>query len=378
MKNFGAYIRENARWLAVILFAALVMTATMLLNEIPAHEIGYGMLLCAFVALAAVCIGYARHCESFRQLDELRKNIAVVQNVMKAPEYMYETYYQDCIQALVQEKDRIRNELVSRQQDMTAYYSMWVHQIKTPIAALKMLTDEELDAYLAADDMSFSSVKENDIRVTNCRQKQNELFRIEQYVDMALQYMRLGAEANDFVFENVMLDEVIKLSIHKYARQFIHKQLRLTYTPQDVMAVTDKKWLGFVIDQLLSNAVKYTKQGGVTIRVCRAERPGSPENGGDGERSAVCAHCYDKEEAYEENARIVIEDTGIGIRAEDLPRVCEKGYTGYNGHADKYSTGIGLYLCQAILDKLGHPFLITSEQGKGTKVEIITVQPAKQ
>ena len=67
----------------------------------------------------------------------------------------------------------------------------------------------------------------------------------------------------------------------------------------------------------------------------------------------------------------MIEDTGIGIRAEDLPRVCEKGYTGYNGHADKYSTGIGLYLCRSILDKLGHPFRITSEQGNGTKVEIV-------
>ncbi len=360
MKNFRAYIRENAGWLAVILFVALVTTATMLLNGIPAHEIGYGMLLCAFAAVAAVCIGYARHCESFRQLDELRKNITVVQNVMKAPEYMYETYYQDCIHALVREKDRMQNALISRQQDMAAYYSMWVHQIKTPIAALKMLIDEELNTYLAAGDME-SSTTENDNYVTNCRQKQNELFRIEQYADMALQYIRLEAETNDFVFENVMLDEVIKPSIHKYARQFIHKQLRLTYTPQDIMAVTDKKWLGFVIDQLLSNAVKYTRQGGVTICVCRTGQPGSHENTGDGEITAG-------------GVRIVIEDTGIGIRAEDLPRVCEKGYTGYNGHADKYSTGIGLYLCKAILDKLGHSFSITSEQGKGTKVEIVATE----
>lgn len=348
MLNFRTYLRENSGWLTVNWFLALVMTATMLLNGIPAQEIGYGMLLCVFVTVAAAVLGFGRHRESLRQLEEMRQNITVVQKVMKVPEYLYETYYQDSIHVLVKEKDRIQNELTAQQQDLTEYYSMWVHQIKTPIAALKILIDEEMSACLETDD-----IQENDIHVIKFRQMQNELFRIEQYADMALQYTRLGAETNDFVFEHVMLDEVIRPSIHKYARQFIQKQLRLSYAPCELMAVTDKKWLGFVLDQLLSNAVKYTKQGGVTIRVC-----------GD-------KHLFDKTEPSGESVRIIIEDTGIGIHAEDLPRVCEKGYTGYNGHADKYSTGIGLYLCRSILDKLGHSFQITSEQGRGTRVEIV-------
>lgn len=366
MIDFRIYLRENSGWLTVNLFLALVMTATMLLNGIPAHEIGYGMLLCVFVTVAAAVLGFGRHCESLRQLKEMRKNIAVVQNEMKMPEYLYETYYQDCINVLVKEKDRIQNERISRQQDLTAYYSMWVHQIKTPIAALKLLIDEEISAFLELEE-----ALQDDMRVIKCRQMQNELFRIEQYADMALQYTRLGAETNDFVFENVMLDEVIKSSVHKFARQFIQKQLRLSYTPQQLMAVTDKKWLGFVLDQLLSNAVKYTRQGGVTIRVCSAGQPCSEPD----EKKAVHGHCDDATQAfcdaYDERVRIIIEDTGIGIRAEDLPRVCEKGYTGYNGHADQYSTGIGLYLCQSILEKLGHSFHITSAQGKGTKAEIV-------
>ncbi|MDE7184028.1 MAG: sensor histidine kinase [Lachnospiraceae bacterium] len=367
MKDFRVYIRENSGWLTVNLFLALVMTATMLLNGIPAYEIGYGMLLCVFVTVAAAVIGFGRHRESIRQLKEMRKNIAVVQNEMKVPEYLYETYYQDCINVLVQEKDRVKNELMTRQQDMTAYYSMWVHQIKTPIAALKLLIDEEVSTYLEAD-----HTEENDIYVINSRQMQSELFRIEQYVDMALQYIRLGAGTNDFVFERVMLDEVIKTSIHKYAKQFIQKQLRLVYTPQELVAVTDKKWLGFVIDQLLSNAVKYTKQGSVTIRVCGAIQPCDCAGCDNAEKTAGQNHWNDERAVtYENSVRLVIEDTGIGIRAEDLPRVCEKGYTGYNGHADKYSTGIGLYLCRSILDKLGHRFHIASEQGNGTKVEIV-------
>ena len=349
MRNFKVYIMENIRWLAVILCIALMMTGTMLLNGIPFQEIGYGMLLCAFVTVIAVFAGYGSHRDSFWQLEQMQKNIATAPDEMKAPEYLYERQYQECIRRIAQEKDRIQNEMRNHQQDLSAYYSMWVHQIKTPIAALKLLIDEEMTAYLDADD-----INENDIYVTNIRQKQNELFRIEQYVDMALQYTRLGAQTNDFVIERVLVDDVIKPSIHKYAMQFINKQLRLTYVPQDISAVTDKKWLGFVVDQLLSNAVKYTKKGGVTIQVIHNNPPFllKPAN-------------------LDESTHIIIEDTGIGISAEDLPRVCEKGYTGYNGHADKYSTGIGLYLCKAILDKLGHQFVLTSEKGKGTRAEIV-------
>ncbi len=366
MNHFKVYIRENIGWLAVILFIALVMTATMLLNGIPVREIGYGMLLCIFVTVAAAVIGFSRHCESLCLLNELRKNIAVISNYIKEPEYLYEEYYQDCILVLVQEKDKIQNEMRNRQQDLTAYYSMWVHQIKTPIAAMKLLLDEEINLVLEADE-----IEENDMRVINAREKQNQLFRIEQYVDMALQYTRLGAETNDFVLQNISLDEAIRPSIHKYAKLFIHKQLRLTYDPQRITAVSDKKWLGFVMDQLLSNAVKYTRQGGVTIRVCRITQAQKVNLETGVEKEKELKHWYEKEVPAEERVRIIVEDTGIGIRAEDLPRVCEKGYTGYNGHADRHSTGIGLYLCQAILRRLGHQLQITSEQGKGTKVEII-------
>ena len=116
------------------------------------------------------------------------------------------------------EKNQLQNEMLNRQKDLSEYYSMWVHQIKTPIAALKLLLDETMAAYFDAEER-----EENDICVIKEQQKQYELFRIEQYVDMALQYTRLGAETNDFVFWNVILDEVIKPSIHKYAKLFIHK-----------------------------------------------------------------------------------------------------------------------------------------------------------
>lgn len=342
IKYLKRYIGERIGWLAVILCIAAMMAGTMFFNGVPATEIGYGLALCAFVTAVVVFTGYGRHWESLCKLEQMRENITVLSNEMKAPEYLYEEQYQDCIRALAQEKDRLRNEMRNRQQDRSAYYSMWVHQIKTPIAALKLLIDEDLETCFETAD----ETEENDTRVRKEQQKQQELFRIEQYADMALQYTRLGAESNDFVLERVVLDKVIKRSVRKYAKQFIHKRLRLCYEPQEIAAVTDRKWLGFVLDQLLSNAVKYTREGSVTVRV-------------------FCA----VEDA--QSVHIIIEDTGIGIRAEDLPRVCEMGYTGYNGHADRYSTGIGLYLCKAILDKLGHMLLVASEEGTGTQVEIV-------
>lgn len=341
MKNFIEYIKENIKWLSIILCIALTAAVTMLLNEIPFAEIAYGMLLCLFITAVTIAVGYGRHRVGFRQLERMQENITVEQDDMKTPEYMYERQYQNCIRILAKENNRIRNEMLNRQQDLTEYYSMWVHQVKTPIAALKLLIDEDLSVCLESD-----GIEENDANVINERQKQNELFRIEEYVDMALQYTRLGAKTNDFVIERILLDEVIKNSIHKYAKQFIYKKLRLNYEAKDIMAVTDKKWLGFVIDQLLSNAVKYTKQGGITIKL--EQNAGEPGEG----------------------ASVIIEDTGIGISAGDLPRICEKGYTGYNGHSDKHSTGIGLYLCKEILDKLGHEICVTSEVGNGTRVEI--------
>ena len=171
---------------------------------------------------------------------------------------------------------------------------------------------------------------------------EDELFRIEEYVSMALQYQRVSSTENDFVLEKVSVDGVIRDTIKKYAKIMIRRHIGINYSGTGQEVYTDGKWLAFMLEQILSNAIKYTPHGVVTI------------------------------ETAEEKDRffITIKDTGIGIKAEDLPRVFEKGYTGYNGHADKKATGIGLYLCRQMADKLGHTIRMESEIGKGTKVWI--------
>ena len=192
---------------------------------------------------------------------------------------------------------------------MTDYYTMWAHQIKTPIFALRLLLQE--------------SPEEN-------KEKLSELFKIEQYVEMVLGYLRTEDMSSDLKLSRCSLDRIIRDQIHKYAGIFVSKKLTLTYESISQDVLTDEKWLGFVIGQILSNALKYTRTGG--------------------------------------NLTLVIEDTGIGIRAEDIPRIFEKGYTGVNGRDDNRATGIGLYLSNKIMRKLGHRLYITSMEGKGTKV----------
>lgn len=242
---------------------------------------------------------------------------------------------------------------------------MWVHQIKTPISAMKLLLEaerEELGQLICDDEQSQchigdmtggnigaaglnAALKQQAVLTElsdNVASFEDELFRIEEYVSMALQYQRVSSTENDFVLEKVSVDGVIRDTIKKYAKIMIRRHIGINYSGTGQEIYTDGKWLAFMLEQILSNAIKYTPHGVVTI------------------------------ETAEEKDRffITIKDTGIGIKAEDLPRVFEKGYTGYNGHADKKATGIGLYLCRQMADKLGHTIRMESEIGKGTKVWI--------
>ena len=166
-----------------------------------------------------------------------------------------------------------------------------------------------------------------------------ELLKIEQYVDMVLGYLRLDSESTDYVLRDTDLDGLLRQAVRKFARMFILKKITLDFRETGRTVLTDGKWLSFVVEQVLSNALKYTPAGG-RIRIY-----------GDGET-------------------LVIADSGIGIRPEDLPRVFEKGFTGYNGREDKKSTGIGLYLCRRVMDRLNHGISIVSRPGQGTLVRL--------
>lgn len=303
------------------------------------QDVVYAAVLDAILLLITVLVGFFRYSSKVKALSNALKRLVEEQAQLPEAADDVEILYHRLLENQSIARSESESSAAIRQSQMGDYYSMWVHQIKTPISAMKLLLEaerEELGQLMCDDEQSQCLLSDN------MDSFEDELFRIEEYVSMALQYQRVSSTENDFVLEKVSVDGVIRDTIKKYAKIMIRRHIGMNYSGTAQEVYTDGKWLAFMLEQILSNAIKYTPQGVVTI------------------------------ETAEEKYRffITIKDTGIGIKAEDLPRVFEKGYTGYNGHADKKATGIGLYLCRQMADKLGHTIRMESEIGKGTKVWI--------
>lgn len=288
------YILEKRQVLLAVALGLLIYSLVLLLYQIPLEAAGYGILLVFIAEFVWLLSGFGRFRKKQKLLRQLAGERAKDFYLRDLPESEdpKEEAYQDLIESLLKEKNRKEAEAAEKLRDMEEYYTLWVHQIKTPIAAMSLLLQEE-------------DTPENG-------ELSMELFRIEQYVEMVLQYLRLDSPDHDLAFRSVDVDDCVRQAVRKYARSFIRKKIALDFQETGIEIVSDEKWLVFVLEQLLSNALKYTKKG--TIRI------------------------------YGGNGFLYIEDTGIGIAPEDLPRIFEKGYTGYNGRRDKKSTGIGLYL----------------------------------
>ena len=318
MEILKSYLKKNIKvYILFVVFIAIFFVMFYLYN-LPLEALIYTGSFCFLAALIASISDYANYKESYKKLNFLEQNILNdLEDLPKSLDIRID-YYHKIIEKLYEELEKLTQENRQKNTDMVDYYSMWVHQIKTPIAAMNFLLDnEEVDQKIL----------------------QQELFKIERYVEMVLTYIRLDSISSDYVITKINLDEVVKESVKKYATIFINKKIKLNYVSHETMVISDKKWLSFAFEQILGNSVKYTSTSGeITIETC--------EN------------------------KLIIEDNGMGIKEEDLPRIFEKGFTGFNGRYEKKSSGLGLYLCKKTLDKLGHHIEISSKVGEGTRIEI--------
>lgn len=319
------YMRDRAAMFGCLLICYGTLFLIGYLYDIPFEKTRYiaefsgaGVFLCLLVDIL-------KYAERWKELKRCIATSDTYPGMFYTVPGDLEALYRSMIAKMRQEKEELIFEDQKRYTEMIDYYGMWVHQIKTPIAAMRILVQSGMDR------------EENEENQKLFRQLQMELFKTEQYVEMVLSYLKIGDIAKDMVLERCDLGKVVRQAVKKYSRLFILQKLSLEMGEIAEIVLTDEKWLSFVVEQILSNALKYTKSGSVSIYL-------------------------------EQEGVLVIKDTGIGISAEDLPRIMEKGYTGYNGRIDKRSTGIGLYLCKKVMDKLHHQLRIDSEDGKGTKV----------
>lgn len=316
---FLSYIRINLKTLLIFLLFTAVFGAMSYVYGMPAEAVGYALLLCFAASAVVAGAGFVRFRTKHKRLVQLAEEVSYTISNMPVPSTLLENDYCEAIKNLSASKKQLASKLTGQYTALIDYYTMWAHQIKTPIAAMRLV------------------LSDNDTETA--KELREELQKTEQYVEMALMYLRLDAGAEDYVIRECSLDSIIKQAVKKYASQFIRKKIRLEYEPVEYAVLTDEKWLQFVIEQIVSNSLKYTRQGYVAITL-------------------------------EEGDILCISDSGIGIDEADIPRVFEKGFTGLNGRSDKKATGIGLYLCRRILVSLGHRIWISSSAGIGTEVRI--------
>ena len=318
MKELCDFLREKRQLLFFLLFFEGVLCLIYGLYGLPWGPAGYTCLVTAVVTLGFLMAGFFRWERKRRQLLILKRQAEQSLETADLPkaETPLEKIYQEIIRD--QEKRCQREQKESREKLVRSreYYTRWSHQIKTPIAAMELLLQEE---------------------PADVRALKRELLKTSQYVEMALSYQRMEGDGNDLVIQRYELRPVVMQAVKKVSPLLIHKHISFSAGDLSGEVLTDEKWLVFVLEQLLTNASKYTKEGG-SVRIGK------------------------------ENGLLVLRDTGIGIRPEDLPRIFEWGYTGYNGRLDKRSTGVGLALVKQVMEMLGNKIEIRSVLGEGTEV----------
>ncbi|MDO4490031.1 MAG: sensor histidine kinase [Lachnospiraceae bacterium] len=275
----------------------------------------YCAVLLLFLVGAAIVLDSMKERRRAEDRSRLLTSPVTGWSSMKEPENLEEQDYQEMVRQLGRFTEELHTAFDNEQQDTLDYYTAWVHQIKTPIAVMRLqLSGEDTD---------------------QSRALLAELFRIEQYVDMVLQYIRLGSRSNDLLVTEYQLDDLIRETIRKYASSFVQRRLALDFQPSGRTIVTDKKWFCLILEQFLSNAIKYTPSGGIRIHV-------------------------------DEEDRLCITDSGIGIAEEDLPRIFDKGFTGKNGRIGEKSSGLGLYLARRASELICRPVGARSKPGEGS------------
>ena len=314
-RDYGKRILALLGFYLLCFLVVFVIYGLYHINTAPAL---YALILCSFCGflflLLDALLYYRRYQYWYEAVQQRDPSAFVSLKERRNVEGVLAQQLWLCFQREQQQAEQTEAEFAKAKR----YYTLWSHQIKTPLSAMTLLLQEDP---LSRD--AFYS----------------ELQKTSHYVDMALQYQRLSGESHDLVIKEFSLEPLVKEAIQRVAPLFIQRGLFVQLLPIAGIIISDEKWLLFVLEQLLTNAAKYTNQGGITI-----EQPAE---------GVLC-----------------IQDTGIGIRAEDLPRVWEWGYTGYNGRMQRYSTGIGLSLCKEALTMLGHRIEIQSQMGVGSTVTL--------
>ncbi len=319
MNLFFNYIKEKYVIIAVNLLIFIFFSFSFYLYRLPLVAVLYPYVICFLVQLVFAGVGFAHYKKRHEELELLKKNIDLLTDLTFKSNSCIEQDFIEILNVLIKHQRNVQDDFNLRLKDTIQYYTVWVHQIKTPIASMRLLLQNE--------DSALS------------RKLSTDLSKIERYVQMVMAYLRINSDNTDYLFAPCNLDSMIKQAVKSFSTEFIEKKIELIYKPIDEDVIIDEKWFLFLIEQIISNSLKYTHKGYIKIYL--------------NSEGVLC-----------------VEDSGIGIAAQDLPRIFENGYTGNIGRIYKKSSGIGLYLCKTVCDKLNLSISAVSEPEKGTTIKI--------
>jgi len=380
MRLLFLYLKNKKSNIIQVVLAYVVFLLVIWLYNLPYYEaLSFGIELYGALYIVYLIYDYSVFADKIRTLERNIKTDDIQNIALPDKKNDVEALYADIIIKLHEQKRKQYDAGVEASRNLKDYYACWAHQIKTPIAAAKLIIQSLDDVVRNLENTSWGdscndcydkcyddlknnqeNEKNDDNDLEKLDRKLNELshemFRIEFYTDADMDYLRLEDISSDYEFKMCRLDVAVKKVVKKFAPQFIGRHISLHIEQIEDSVCTDSKWLGFIIEQLISNAVKYSKDGG-SVRIYTLHGNGNI-----------------KKNSKDDSLQLVIEDTGIGINEEDIPRIMERGFTGYNGRLDRKSSGIGLYLCRKAADRLGFVITFDASYKNGTRVVIDMTQ----
>lgn len=319
-----------SKWRGLVFYAVLLVIILGLnwldrSNRMLPANTSYMMVLLLCLGAVYVSILYIQERRSIKKLNYMIESGKLLE--FPPSDSVKEELYQQIIGEQVRRGESVVENLEESRREEMAFLLAWVHRMKTPIAAARLQMERDR---LSPDKKTIESLEE-------------EIDRIAEGIEKVLYYVRQSDFTEDYVIEEVPLASIVTDSVKKHSRIFIGRRVSLYQDDLGCRVLTDRKWAGFVLDQLISNALKYTPEGG-RISLKAEESP----------REIV----------------LTVTDTGPGIRQEDLTRVFNRSFTGFNGRMEAASTGMGLYLAHSLCEKLNHKLTVESVPGEGTRASV--------
>lgn len=270
MKRLVGFIKSQGKFLFLFVIFSLTFLSIFILADLDMNFYFLALQIISFFILVYLAINFSK--------------------------YKEELIIKDKYEALLFENKSLRSDFISNKKDLEEYFLMWAHQIKTPITVAKLILNKKTDE--------------------DSKRLKEEIFYIEEYTNMAINYLKISSRGPDMDLDYVDLDEIVKEILKKYSIIFINKKISLNYEPINRKIISDSKLLSIMLEQIIANALKYTEKGSISIT-------------------------YSMD-------RLRVRDTGIGIRSEDLRKIFDRGYSGFNGRVNQKSSGLGLYLVKKI------------------------------